>query len=75
MVFSSSIFLFVFLPAVYLVHCLLPGVRSRNAWLALSSLVFYSFGQLAYLPLLLASVLVNYLFGLYLMAGTKGASA
>ena len=40
MVFSSPIFLFVFLPAVYLIYQLLPGIRSRNVWLALASVVF-----------------------------------
>ncbi len=74
MVFSSPIFLFVFFPAVYLIYQLLPGIRSRNCWLALSSLVFYAFGQPRYLLLLLASVLVNYLFGLWLMSG-KGRGA
>lgn len=69
MVFSSPIFLFVFLPAVYLICRLLPGLPSRNVWLALSSLVFYTFGQPRYTPLLLASVLINYLFGLWLMSG------
>ena len=29
MVFSSPIFLFAFLPAVYLIYQLLPGIRSR----------------------------------------------
>lgn len=68
MVFSSPIFLFAFLPAVYLIYQLLPGIRSRNVWLALASVVFYAFGQLEYTLLLLASVLGNYLFGLWLMS-------
>lgn len=68
MVFCSPIFLFFFLPAVYIVYRLLPGIRSRNGWLALASLVFYSFGQPVYLPLLLASVGMNYLFGLLMMS-------
>ena len=68
MVFGSPIFLFCFLPAAYIVYRLLPGMRSRNVWLAAASLVFYSFGQLVYLPLLLASVGMNYLFGLLLMS-------
>lgn len=71
MVFSSPIFLFTFLPAVYLIYQLLPGIRSRNLWLALASLVFYTFGQPRYLPLLLVSVLVNYLFGLWLLSGRR----
>ncbi len=68
MVFSSPIFLFCFLPAAYIVYRLLPGIRSRNVWLALASLVFYSFGQPVYLPLLLLSVGMNYLFGRLLMS-------
>ena len=69
MVFSSPIFLFVFLPVTYLGYRLLPGLPLRNAWLTLASLIFFSFGQLPYLVLLLISVLINYLFGLWLLSG------
>ena len=69
MVFSSPVFLFVFLPVTYLGYRLLPGLPLRNAWLTLASLVFFSFGQLPYLALLLLSVLLNYLFGLWLQSG------
>ena len=69
MVFSSPIFLFVFLPATYLGYQLLPGLALRNAWLTLASLIFFSFGQLPYLVLLLISVTINYLFGLWLQSG------
>ena len=73
MVFSSPIFLFFFLPIVYIVYRLLPGTGARNGWLAAASLVFYSFGQPVYLLLLLASVGLNYLFGLLLMSpGRRG---
>ena len=71
MVFSSPIFLFVFLPATYLGYRLLPGLAWRNAWLTLASLVFFSFGQLPYLALLLVSVAINYLFGLWLQMGSR----
>lgn len=64
MVFSSAIFLFVFLPAVFLLDRLARGVRLKNALLLAASLVFYAFGQPVYLPLLLVSVLLNYLCGL-----------
>ena len=72
MVFGSPIFLFWFLPVTYIVCRFLPGVRSRNAWLALASLVFYSFGQPVYLPLLLFSVVMNYLFGRLMMSAGRG---
>ena len=63
MVFSSAIFLFVFLAAVFLLDRVLPDVRLKNALLLVASLVFYAFGQPVYLPLLLASVLLNYCCG------------
>lgn len=63
MVFSSAIFLFVFFPAVFAVYHIVPGVKGKNLVLVLASLVFYSFGRLAYLPLLLVSILVNWGLG------------
>ena len=69
MVFSSAIFLFCFLPAVFLLYRLPFGRRYQNALLAAASLVFYAFGNLHYVPLFLCSILINYLTGLLL--GTR----
>ncbi len=66
MVFSSAIFLFCFLPAVFLLYRLPFGRRWQNGLLAAASLVFYAFGNLRYVPLFLLSVLINYLTGLLL---------
>ena len=66
MVFSSAIFLFCFLPAVFLLYRLPFGRRYQNMLLAAASLVFYAFGNLSYVPLFLFSILVNYLTGLLL---------
>ena len=71
MVFSSAIFLFAFLPAVFLLDRLGRDLRWKNAVLALASLVFYAFGQLYYVPLFLCSVLINYLAGRLLMSGGR----
>ena len=38
MVFSSPLFLFLFLPVVLAVYFLLPGLRARNSWLLAVSL-------------------------------------
>ena len=59
MLFVSPVFLFLFLPAVFLIHSLLAP-RYRNAFLALASFVFYAWGGLAYALLIAVSVLVNY---------------
>ena len=65
MVFSSPIFLFLFLPVVLTVYALLPGVRAKNFWLLLMSLVFYAWGEVLFIFLLLASTLMNYVLGLW----------
>lgn len=59
MVFSSLPFLFLFLPAVLLGYFLLRG-RARNYFLLFFNLLFYAYGEPAYLLLMLASILVNY---------------
>ncbi len=75
MVFSSAIFLFAFLPICFLTYRLVPGMKGKNAVLILFSLVFYSFGSLSYLPLLLFSVLCNYIAGVLLMREGCGRKA
>ena len=63
MVFSSPIFLFLFLPVVLAVYTFLPGLRAKNFWLLLMSLVFYAWGEVVFIFLLLASTLMNYYLG------------
>ena len=63
MVFSDTIFLFFFLPAVLLVTKLSPK-RWRNVELLLFSLLFYAWGEPVYVFLMLAVIAVNYLAGL-----------
>ena len=55
MVFSSTLFLFGFLPIVLLLHFALRGVRARNALLLTASLGFYAWGEAAFVMLLLGS--------------------
>ena len=66
MVFSSAVFLFVFLPAVFILYRLIPSHKIKNLLLAAASIVFYAFGQLQYVPLFLASVVINYVSGFLL---------
>ena len=68
MAFSSMSFLFGFLPLVILVTCLIPQKfhRARNLSLLLFSLVFYAWGGLRLLPVLLASCLFTWAGGLLL---------
>lgn len=70
MVFSSVIFLFLFLPVVLGVYYLLPRREAKNLWLIAASLLFYAFSGLWYVLLLLFSVFCNYLAGLF-VSGRK----
>ena len=63
MVFSSPIFLFLFLPLVLGVYLLLPR-KTWNLWLLLASLFFYAWGEKLYTLIMLASISANYVFGL-----------
>ena len=67
MLFSSNVFLFAFLPTVLAVYYLVPRVL-RNPVLFLVSLVFYGWGEPVYLLLMLAAILLNYGFGLWIWA-------
>jgi alginate O-acetyltransferase complex protein AlgI len=63
MVFSSPIFLFLFLPIVLLVY-LTFGRKFRNLILLAASLVFYAWGENIFVLLMLVSIFVNYISGL-----------
>ena len=61
MVFSSMVFMCVFLPAAFCLHLLLPGMRAKNFLLVVASLVFYAYGEPIYVILLVASSAGNYI--------------
>lgn len=64
MVFSSMVFLCVFLPAVFLLTRLTKSVKIQNAILIVMSVLFYAYGEPKYVLLMLISVLCNWWFGL-----------
>jgi len=63
MVFSSSIFLFFFLPLVIAGYYLLKE-NYRIYFLLLSSLFFYAWGEPKYILIMLLSIVINYTFGM-----------
>ncbi|MBI1319005.1 MAG: MBOAT family protein [Candidatus Hydrogenedens sp.] len=63
MVFSSVLFLFLFLPVVVSVYHASPRF-ARNLWLLAASLFFYAWGETFYVGVMLVSVLANYGLGL-----------
>ena len=70
--FASPIFLFAFLPLVLIAYHLLRPIRAKNVLLIAAGLVFYAFGDLRHLPLLLASCALHYGVGLALMRARRG---
>lgn len=67
MLFSSSVFLFAFLPAVLLgYYVLFQGMRrAQNLLLLAASLFFYAWGEPWFVLVMMASILANYGFGLW----------
>jgi alginate O-acetyltransferase complex protein AlgI len=71
MIFNSYLFLLAFLPLVLAIFVMLVRMKAGTAlisFLALASLVFYGAWNPAYLPLLLASIGLNFLHGRLIMA-------
>jgi alginate O-acetyltransferase complex protein AlgI len=67
MLFSSMIFLWLFLPFVLVINLMLP-IRLSNLFLLAMSFIFYAWGEQEYIWLLLLSLTVNY-------AGAMGMEA
>lgn len=66
MVFSSSVFLLIFLPAVLAIYFIVPAKARflRNIVLLCFSLFFYFYGEQLAILIILASIMGNYLFAL-----------
>jgi alginate O-acetyltransferase complex protein AlgI len=71
MVFASPIFLALFLPATLALYFLAPRAW-RNGALMAASLAFYAWGEAAYVPLVLGSVLANWALGLAIERAPDG---
>ncbi|MCR5793547.1 MAG: MBOAT family protein [Lachnospiraceae bacterium] len=70
MLFTSTTFLFVFLPVTLLLYYLLPGKKTKNIILLILSLIFYAWGEPLFVFVMLLSIIMNWLFG-YLVGKTK----
>lgn len=66
MLFSSEIFLFVFLPTVLVIYYafLRKADKLKNIFLLLASLFFYAWGEPVYVFLMIGTILSNWLFGI-----------
>lgn len=66
MVFSSLVFLCIFLPTVLILHSVIPHKKAKNGLLLAASLLFYAYGEPVYILLMLASTCFNYFAALLL---------
>ncbi|MGI0406116.1 MBOAT family O-acyltransferase [Helicobacter himalayensis] len=77
MIFSSYVFIFVFLPFVWIGYHTLRYFSAHNAskiFLVLASLFFYAFWKVEYLPILLGSIVINFLLSLAITSLWRGDS-
>ena len=65
MVFSSLVFIWLFLPVVLGCYYLAQD-RYRNLLLLIASLFFYAWGEPIYLLVMIVSIIVNYVSGLWI---------
>jgi D-alanyl-lipoteichoic acid acyltransferase DltB (MBOAT superfamily) len=78
MLFSSWQFILVFLPISFFGYFWLNRLRlvtAGKAWLVAASLFFYAYWDVAYLPLILGSILFNYAVGTGLAQGHRPRDA
>ncbi len=66
MLFSSSIFIFVFLPEVLFVYYILlrKSRPAQNVFLLLASLFFYAWGEPRFVLIMMLSIFINWIAGL-----------
>ena len=63
MVFSSILFMFIYLPVVLFLYYISP-VKWRNPILFVVNMVFYGWGEPVYILLMLVSITINYINGI-----------
>ena len=66
MLFSSPVFLFIFLLGLSILYWLTPGIKLKNVLLLLTSLLFYAWGEILVVFLMIFSVFINYLLALWI---------
>lgn len=66
MVFSSLIFICGFFPVFFLMYFLLRSRRAKNILLFVFSVIFYAWGEVSYMWLLLFSIFINWLNAVFI---------
>ncbi|MBQ9899295.1 MAG: MBOAT family protein [Ruminococcus sp.] len=71
MVFSSPVFLFIFMTSVFVLYRLIPTITAKNVLLLIFSIAFYTYGEPKAVVLMLISIAMNYCFGLAMKKENK----
>ena len=71
MVFSSLLFIYIFLALLLVAYFIVKNNTYRRIVLIFFSLVFYAWGEPRYVFLMIALVLADYLFGLMVAKNEK----
>lgn len=74
MVFSSTIFLFAFLPVFLALYFVLPSYSAKNITLLVFSLLFYAWGEPIYVWLMVASICINWFFALLIEKASESTN-
>ena len=62
MVFSSVVFLYVFLPIMLLIYFIVPS-KFKNAVMILASLIFFAWGEIRYILIMLILAIMDFWCG------------
>ncbi len=62
MVFSSIVFLYIFLPILLILYFIVPS-KFKNAIMIIGSLVFFAWGEIRYIPIMLLLAVMDFICG------------
>lgn len=62
MVFSSIVFLYIFLPIMLIIYFIVPN-KFKNAVMIAASLIFFAWGEIRYIFIMLLLAVMDYICG------------
>ncbi len=73
MVFSSTVFLFLFLPITLIIYYnpIIKSKKFKNFFLLIASLLFYAYGEPVFVFFMLLSIVINYFLGIMVSKGSN----
>jgi alginate O-acetyltransferase complex protein AlgI len=78
MLFTQFEFIFLFVPVTLIgyfgISKIFSSPLAQVIWLAAASLIFYGYWDITFVPIIVASIVVNYLFGLAISAAPRGSA-